>query len=64
MLEMELDKIDLTQSPPNQEPDRQYYFMAKCREYVCAESEKLGKPLTCAVITFGCQIEKESVRII
>lgn len=56
MPEIDLDKIDLTQPPPSvdDEPARQYYFMAKCREYVRAMSEKLGRPLTCATITFGC----------
>ncbi len=58
MSEIDLDKIDLTQPPPSvdDEPARQYYFMAKCREYVRAMSEKLGRPLTCATITFGCQM--------
>lgn len=56
MSELDLDKIDLTQQPPKEEPQRQYYFMAKCREHVRAESERLGRPLTCAVITFGCQM--------
>lgn len=62
------DKIDINAVPPAEEPARQYYFMAKCRAHVRAESESLGRPLTCAVITFGCQMntvsEKESVRII
>lgn len=56
MNEIDLDKIDLTQPPPEHEPERQYYFMAKCREYVRAESKRLGRPLFCATITFGCQM--------
>lgn len=56
MNEIDLDKIDLTEPPPEHEPERQYYFMAKCREYVRAESKRLGRPLTCATITFGCQM--------
>lgn len=54
--EMDLDKIDVNAGPPAEEPARQYYFMAKCRDDVRAESERLGHPLTCAVITFGCQM--------
>ena len=27
-----LDKVDVTCSPPDFEPQRQYYFMAKCRQ--------------------------------
>lgn len=50
------DKIDINAAPPAEEPARQYYYMAKCRAHVHAESESLGRPLTCAVITFGCQM--------
>ena len=53
---MELDKIDLSVPPPVNEPDRQFYFMAKCRKLVKAKSERLGRPLTSEVVTFGCQM--------
>lgn len=53
---IDFDHIDTTQAPPEAEPDRQYYFMAKCRKYVKAESERLGRPLFSAVRTFGCQM--------
>lgn len=53
---IDLDKIDITQDPPTEEPARQYYFMAKARKYVKAMSEKLGRPLTSVVVTFGCQM--------
>lgn len=53
---IDLDKIDITQDPPTEEPERQYYFMAKARKYVKAMSEKLGRPLTSVVVTFGCQM--------
>jgi len=56
MYEIDLDKIDLTQPPPEHEPERQYYFMAKCREYVRAESKRLGRSLYCGAFTFGCQM--------
>ncbi len=54
--EIDLSTIEAGQDPPLQEPERQYYFMAKCRRYVKAESERLGRVLTAAVITFGCQM--------
>ena len=39
--ETDLDKINLDMEPPAGEPDRQYYFMAKCRNLVKKfESEK------------------------
>lgn len=56
MNEIDLDKIDLTQPPSEHEPERQYYFMAKCRKWVRAESKRLGRPLTCGAFTFGCQM--------
>ncbi|MDE6890509.1 MAG: tRNA (N6-isopentenyl adenosine(37)-C2)-methylthiotransferase MiaB, partial [Lachnospiraceae bacterium] len=46
----------LTQAPPEDEPARQYYFIAKCRRYVKAESERLGRPLFSVTVTFGCQM--------
>lgn len=46
--EIDLDNIDPNAEPPIEEPARQYYFMAKCRKCVRAESERLGHPLTCA----------------
>lgn len=57
--QIDFDSIDLNQAPPAKEPQRQYYFMAKCRQYVKAESERSGRPLTAAVVTFGCQMNTE-----
>lgn len=51
---IDLDRIDITREPPAQEPDRQYYFMAKCRQYVKEKSEELGRPLVAVSTTFGC----------
>lgn len=51
-----LDEINLTQEPPQEEPSRQYYFMAKCRALVQALSEKLGRQATACTKTFGCQM--------
>lgn len=53
---IDFDSIDLTQAPPEDEPARQYYFIAKCRRYVKAETECSGHALTAAVVTFGCQM--------
>lgn len=54
--EIDLEKIDISSPPPVNEPERQYYFMAKARAYVKAESERLGRPLLSGVVTFGCQM--------
>ena len=53
---IDFNSIDLTQEPPVSEPERQYYFIAKCRKYVKEQEELAGHPLTAAVVTFGCQM--------
>mgnify|MGYP007123077848 CR=1 FL=1 len=50
---VDLDRVNVTCSPPALEAQRQYYFIAKCHRYVEAESRRLGRPLTAAVIIFG-----------
>ena len=61
---IELDTIDITGEAPVTEPERQYYFMAKARQYVKAESEKAGRPLTFTTTTFGCQMNaKDSEKL-
>lgn len=52
----ELDKIDLNGPAPAEEPERQYYFIKKAQKYVQEESERLGRPLTANITTFGCQM--------
>ena len=41
---------------PETEPERQYYFIEVCKKQVAEEREKLGRPLTFCVTTFGCQM--------
>lgn len=53
---IDFDSIDLTQEPPVSEPERQYYFIAKCRQYVKEQEELAGHSLTADVVTFGCQM--------
>ena len=57
--EIDLDKIDIHAEPPIEEPARQYYFMAKCRQIVKSERERLGRPLYACIQTFGCQMNTE-----
>ncbi len=51
---LRMEAQDLTKQPPTEEPERQYYFMKKCREIVKKKSEELGRPLTCYLKSFGC----------
>ena len=43
---IELDKIDISANPPAEEPVRQYYFMAKCRQLLQAMEAELGRKPT------------------
>lgn len=54
--ETDLDKINLYMEPPEKEPERQYYFMRKCREWVREYEKKNGSSPTACVTTFGCQM--------
>ena len=54
--EIDLDKIDITAEPPAEEPTRQYFFMAKCREWVRDFERKNGRCPTASIQTFGCQM--------
>lgn len=57
MMDMfDLDGIDLGALPPEAEPQRQYYFMAKLRRIVDQKSLEAGRRLTACVVTFGCQM--------
>lgn len=60
-----LKNIDTTSQPPTKEPERQYYFMKKCRELVKEESEKLGRPLVAKSVCMGCQMNaRDSEKIV
>ena len=53
---MNLNTIDKNAAPPTEEPARQYYFMAKCRQYVKEIEEASGRRPTFFIQTFGCQM--------
>ena len=61
---IDLDQIDLSAQVPDLEPQRQYYYMAKLREFVAAKGKRLGRKLTACVVTFGCQMNaKDSEKL-
>lgn len=41
---------------PAMEPDRQYYFMNRCREHLLSLQARMNRTLTYNVQTFGCQM--------
>lgn len=54
--DIDLDKIDVLSEAPDCEPERQYYFMAKCRQYTRQFFEKKGHFPTACIQTLGCQM--------
>ncbi len=62
---IDLDRIDISQNPPKNEPERQYYYIAKCRKIIEERSVEKGRPLTACVNTFGCQMNaRDSEKLI
>ena len=55
-IEMLIETQDLTLPPPEREPQRQYYFIKKCREMVKKKSEEVGRPLYACSVCMGCQM--------
>lgn len=55
-IESLIEAQDLTKQPPEQEPQRQYYFLKKCREIIKKKSEELGRPLYACTVNMGCQM--------
>ncbi len=53
---IDFDQIDLTQPPPAEDPARQYYFIARARQYLALAKAEAGRDLTFCVNTFGCQM--------
>ncbi len=56
MQSLDLTGIDLIKEAPIQEPQRQYYYIAKAKQYVDRLAETLGRTPTFCVTTFGCQM--------
>lgn len=51
-----LEAVSVAGEAPATEPERQYYFMKKCKEWATGEISRLGRPLTMSVQTLGCQM--------
>ena len=61
----EIKNIDITLPPPQDEPERQYYFIKKMQHWMEEKKAEKGRELTCCVNTFGCQMNaRDSEKII
>ncbi len=55
---------DILKNAPDKEPDRQRYFMIKCRELIERRKREIGRDLTFYDQTFGCQMNfKDSEKL-
>ena len=54
--EQMIREIDLDSPPPETEPARQAWFLARAARIVAAREEEAKRPLTFRVETFGCQM--------
>lgn len=58
------DQIDINGPAPEQEPQRQQYFIAKCKDLLQIREKELGRKLTFFDQTFGCQMNfKDSEKL-
>lgn len=59
-----LEAVSTEGEEPVSEPERQYYYMKKCREWAEQEEARAGHPLTMSIQTLGCQMNaKDSEKI-
>ncbi len=59
-----LESIDLSNPPSTEEPQRQYYFIKKLRQWTKKREEELSRPLYLCTKTFGCQMNaKDSEKL-
>lgn len=54
--EINFDQMDLNAAPPSKEPERQYYFIARCREWVKDFQKENGRLPRACVFNMGCQM--------
>ncbi len=53
---VDIDNIDILADAPDKEPQRQYYYMAKLKEWALKREEEKGRKLTACINTYGCQM--------
>lgn len=51
-----IEAVNIEGGPPVEEPERQYYYMKKCREWAEEEAKRTGHPLRMSIQTLGCQM--------
>lgn len=64
-IESLISNLDTSLEIPSDEKEKQYYYIAKCQEYIKEKEKVLGRKLTACVNTFGCQMNaRDSEKLI
>ncbi len=59
------DLMEEVNQVPENEPERQYYFIDKVKEFIEKKKKETGRPLKAICQTFGCQMnERDSEKIV
>ena len=62
--EIDFSKIDTSITPPQDDTERQYYYMAKLAEMVALRERELGRRITYCLQTFGCQMNEKQSEVV
>ena len=62
--EIDFSKIDTSGNPPQDDTERQYYYMAKLADMVKERALELGRPVTYCLQTFGCQMNEKQSEVV
>ena len=62
--EIDFSKIDTGITPPQDDTERQYYYMAKLAEMVALRERELGRRITYCLQTFGCQMNEKQSEVV
>lgn len=64
MFQLDISNIDINSDAPEKDPERQYYYIAKCSDYIKKKEAVSGKKYTYHTETFGCQMNyKDSEKL-
>ena len=64
-IEQVINSMDISEGIPEDEKNKQYYYIAKCKEWLKQKEKQLGRKLTACVNTFGCQMNaRDSEKIV
>lgn len=58
-IKRQIEAQDISGPPPETEPERQYYFIKKNRQWADEFEKKHGRRPSACLVTMGCQMKTE-----